>query len=272
MGGQQFLWTWNGEPIQIEIYNVDEMNLIVHATRTIHFSKARPYWFWRELMKPVYSWFDSHGIEKIVSIVGTVRRDWIEALKRNFNPKVFQLSETAWKAVYPLDLSLFQGWPERKTLGSGWSMETSDGVLVREMGAEEIPQIKEFIKDSWGDNPRKSLPLHLVGEWFFLDRATLLGGFVNGKLSWVRAMRYRREGIAGLAEFNSVDCQEPKVRQSIYSKMEEWARQVGYSKITYFIEQKLRDRALSYYDPPDVKVIALHDNYKIPMYEMEFIL
>ncbi|MBA7562298.1 hypothetical protein ES708_03950 [subsurface metagenome] len=263
--GMQFLHIWNNIPIQLELYQMNE--LTANAFRTIHFSKARPYWFWRELMKPVFSWMIERGIEKIISNISTERSDWVEALKRNFNPKVVPVNENTWGAIYPLDLAIFKGWPDRKTLGKNWNIE-QDNILVREMSENEIPRVKQFIDLSWKDNPRKALPLEMLEQQYFLDKATILGYFLNGKMTGISTLRYRKDGTVNLTAY----APQPSIPHEVLFKFRdityEWARLVGYSKLTSFIEKKLLDRNPGIYDHPGYKVVT-HTQYRTTMYELE---
>lgn len=234
IGNIQFLHELNGQPIHFEIYQAEGDKL--HITRTMHLSKGRPYWFWREIMKPIFQHFADHGTTELNSLIVTDYTEWVDSLKTNYKAQIVPVKDKVWKAKYPLDMSIFTGWPARKTHGLGWRIDQSD-VLVKEGTAADLADVRAAIDNSWDQTTLyKDRALQMLDEWWTLDKATLLLGYAKNKLADVRMIRHRADKVSASTALMRLD---QEVAPIVDLASFQWQAEHGYQTATIFVDAAL---------------------------------
>ncbi len=195
----QFCLEFNGRPLQHEIVVRQPQSTTGIFTLTVHHTRERPAWFWREAEQPVYRMLRRHGLRSLESRTRSDRPDWIQSLKDNYGAAEVDRDALTTHLSFPFDMSRFTGWPTRRSVAPGWSIEAARR-RVWEATAEDFPAVRAALDGAWADRPdRRALTDRMLEEWWHLDRATLLLGAVDGELRDARLIRPRRPGVSSVS-------------------------------------------------------------------------
>ena len=234
----QMMLEFQGQPLQFELVLVPPQRATISLT--MHFTRERPHWFWREAERPIFQALRARGYQSVRARTRKDRPDWIDALKRNYGAVEVQELDAVKVLEFPLDLARFSGWPARRSAGVGWSWSGRGGVVVREMQAGEYSQIRDALGPLWGSaaNPAAQDAQRRMEEYWNLDRGTTLLGIVNGQLVQVHSFRERRPRVAsGVVHTRVTDPAADAAIRTIRQGFNVWAVQVGYDALTGFVPE-----------------------------------
>jgi hypothetical protein len=268
----QLVLEFNGRPLQFELVYLDPLHPTV--TLTFHMTRERPHWFWREAERPVFEALRARGYQHLWTRTRKDRPDWINALKLNYRATEVTELEHTKVLEFPLDTTLFQGWPARRSAGDAWSWTHAPTRLtVREMAPDELAGIRRDLAQSWGRKDHPALPnvRRICDEQWALDRATMLVAVRDGILVGAFSLRQRRETVvhsAVLTRFG--DPAADPVARLVYRGVCEWAHQVGYQTLTGMIPDAVYNsasfrRALQH---TRAQVVTRHTRFRTPMVEV----
>jgi len=259
----QLALEFQGRPLQFEFILLDQQQPTV--TFTVHLTRERPHWFWREAERPVFEALRARGHKSMLSRTRSDRPDWIAALKRNY--KAVELAQLERSAVleFPLDPATFTGWPSRKTAGPGWE-HSAAGVTLRELDPATAPAIDMWLRERWRFVPRGALALRMLQEWTFLDRAALFGVYKDGDLVDVQAVRHRRDTVSGSALLAPL--LDSDIRPGIQAGMKLWHQRVGYTETTQFIPEAAWENERMKAHVQGWEVVQRHEQFREPFYEI----
>lgn len=228
----QTVLEFNGEPLQMELilHDGDQATFSL----TMHLTRERPHWFWREAEAPAIQAMRRAGITQLRSFTRKDRPDWVQALKDNYGAvQVAELANTIHLS-FPLDgiEARFTGWPVRKALGFD---QTTARVRVWEATQADLPAVRTLVRSV--PAARRAIALRTLEEWYTLDRATLLLGALDGTLRYARLIRPRRGTVGALAWAGPIFDEPEQVL--VTAAIRAWARQAGYTTLTSFIPESL---------------------------------
>jgi hypothetical protein len=227
----QMALLFNGVPLQFELVNI--VGDTATFALTYHMSRERPHWFWREAERPVFEALKAVGVKKIQSRTRADRPDWIQALKDNYGAvETGEWDSKTKRLEYPLDLTIFKGWPARRLLGFDM---TTGPVRTWEATAADIPAMKVLAAQIPG--AQRQIALRMIDEWWHLDRATILLGSRNGNLRYIRAVRESRGTVAAIANLATLFDEVGQGAMGTHVKT--WARQVGYTALRSLFPSRL---------------------------------
>lgn len=223
---------YKGTPLQLEIFRLDGVSATVGFT--VHFTRERPHWFWREAEKPVFDALRVMGVNKLFSYTRSDRPDWIQSLKDNYG--AIEVSTTANNTVLEFPLTgYFQGWPQRRTAGAGWTWE-QDKLIVREATEAEIPDVLAMIDATYPVlSPQIPIAKKMVDWWWNLDKSALLIGIEDGVITHARLIRPRRGTVSGVGMISLAGA----LTGPFVDGMRAWQAAVGYTKGTMFIPERM---------------------------------
>lgn len=269
----QFCLEFQGRPLQHEKIRRDPNGLLATFALTVHHSRERPSWFWREAERPVFQLLLRSGIRFLQSRTRADRPDWIASLQANYGATVLGdwgpalPGEPLTKRLeFPVDLGVFTGWPTRKQVGFD---QTVGRVRVWEATAADLPALRQLIDDTV-PIARKPLAHRIAEEWWHLDRATLLLGARDGVLRYARVIRPRR-GTQGSLAFLSGMFDEPELEASAQLVLQ-WAKQAGYTMLSIFA----KPAALAAGSVPQMRqnrqarIVKEHTQFRERFTEIEF--
>ncbi len=212
-----------------------------HSRHLLLLDDARQFWFWRECARPAWEALSRAGHKTLRAWLSSqLLARWHPFYEHDLGGRVVQTTANGWKE-FEFDLpgtSRFPGWPERRTLGAGWSWtHGGSGVVVREMAAEELLDVRRDLAASWGGEAHPKLPevRRLLDEQWALDRATVLLAHLGGALARVYAVRPRRDAVAAYALFSRLsDVASDLAARVMFRGVCAWAQQVRYRTLTSF--------------------------------------
>ncbi|HJR01832.1 MAG TPA: hypothetical protein VKA83_09385 [Methylomirabilota bacterium] len=264
---------FNGVPLQHEII-VREDGGIATFSLTVHHSRERPSWFWREAERPVFEHLLNANVRHLQSDTRADRPDWIASLTANYGARVIGTARPdlegqpmVTRLDFPLDLGVFQGWPLRKRLGFD---QSTGAVRTWEATEADLPAVEQLIRETVPpDLGQRATALRMVQEWWHLDRATLLLGAQDGTLRYARMLRHRRPGVASLATVGGL-FDEPGMLQSS-RHVGAWAFRAGYTTLSSFVKQQLVDhpKMQAAFARGDARVVRTRADWKEPFVEVE---
>lgn len=237
----QFRLAFNGRALQHEIIQRDDTGFLATFSLTVHHSRERPSWFWREAERPVFAYLQERNVRFMQSRTRADRPDWIQSLQDNYGARVVG----PWPAPrqpgdpqtvrleFPLDASVFKGWPARHQVGLD---ELTGRVRTWEATPAELPAVRQLIDDTVPVGQR-AIALQVLEEWWHLDRATVLLGARDGVLRYARTIRHRRAGQASLAVLGAL-FDEPEQAQ-VTAAIRTWCQRAGYTTVSSFIPDRL---------------------------------
>lgn len=205
--------------------------------------------FWREIEKPVFERLQSMGVTTMSTLtLNKLLPYWEPILHEFYHAIPGRVSPLTTHFTYPLDVSVFKGWPNRKTVpGWSWSHDAA-GVVMREMSMNEYQTIEKELADSWGGETHPRLPLvrETLDEQWNLDRASILVAYVGDRLVGVFSVRSRRQkGEAHLAALaKDGDPVTSLLWRVIYRGVCEWAYAVGYTTLITLVPKAIEDSKL----------------------------
>jgi hypothetical protein len=239
---------WKDRILQIEIFHFNIDASTVGGGFTAHIDRTRPFWFWRQMSKPVLECLYGHGFESIMSSVRKDKVNWIDFLKVAYGHE--QLREAQDGFILRLKikdaLQRIGDWPARKTMGT-WKWEKG-GVMVREATESDFPAIKQAMDVSWGDSSRKALALTMLEDRWTLDKAALLLAFLDGEI--IDGRTYRERNDPTINVFTSL-FRWKEDKTSYETALEgyiEWQKAVGYKESSFVIESSLHENNKKYED------------------------
>jgi hypothetical protein len=237
----QLVLEYSGRPLQIEL--LEFFGDIPTIGLTVHLTRERPHWFWREAERPVFDALRDRGYTVLRSRTRNDRPDWIAALKQHYS--AVEIGQTSYGTLleYPLEApGVFQGWPVRKTAGPGWTW--TDGTLtIREATAADVPALRAHVTTAWGANQRVAVALQVLEEWWALDHATILLGTVAGQLMDVRLARFRKTRLAGNA--SATPWRADPTHGLMARGVATWLQTVGYDTASTFLPVELEGNQLA---------------------------
>lgn len=233
------VWTFQGQPLQYELIGFTQADTKAILTMTFHANRERPSWFYREAERPVFAALNTVGVRHLESYTRSDRPDWIQSLKDNYGAEDTGVVGSSDFGAYmlnrlefPLDLGRFTGWPARRQVGFDW---TRGRVRVREATAADHDAAKAFVQQEWTARGRGDLvgtTGRQFGEWWYLDRASLLLGLVDGAIREVTMVRPRRGAVAGLLQLSPLEDDAAQGPLSYGTAL--WMQQAGYATATKF--------------------------------------
>ena len=259
-----FILEFDGEPIQFESIYHDNQRVVIDLT--VHFMRERPHWFWRECEKPIFEKIIQNGFTSLESRARKDRPDWIEALKFNYQAKEIREEEKVKILQYPLDLSLFKGFPQRRILG--WSTKVDD-IYMREAVEEDFPAIEIFLGQSWKENAQRlTLVNRMLREWYCLDQATIILAFKGNDLIQVYMVRQRKDQLSSVSFLISLLTYKAQDFDLMSKAVREWQIQAGYKESSFWLNQngwaKMEPHALR----QGWEIHKLHKQFREPMVEL----
>lgn len=229
----QFCLEFNGRPLQHEIVLRQPQSSTGVFTLTVHHTRERPAWFWREAEQPVYRMLRRHGIRSLESRTRSDRPDWIQSLKDNYGAVEVDRDATTTHLSFPFDMSRFTGWPSRRSAGPAWALERGRTRLW-EAAEADLPAVQAALDAAWAGRPdRRQLTGRMLEEWYHLDRATLLLGAVDGALRDARLVRPRKAGVSAVSML--LPAADDAEQDALVLHSVRWMASAGYSTATMFI-------------------------------------
>jgi hypothetical protein len=209
-------------------------------------NRERSKWFWREAEQPVFAALKAMGVKSIQSRTRADRPDWIQSLKDNYNAvETGEWDSKTKRLEYPLDMTIFKGWPARRTAGPGWTWShAGSGLEIREMTAADFNAVYADVAQTWGGEAHPAVPnvRRILHEQWHLDRATVLVAYRAGELVGVFSLRPRRQQVVHSAICSRYGDPEAHVMwRMMYRGVCEWAYTVGYTTLTGMIPQPVWD-------------------------------
>lgn len=262
----QLVLEFNSSPLQLEIIQQIHDNPVIEYT--VHFTRERPHWFWRECERPIFELFKKKGFEYIHSRARKDRPDWVNSLIKNYNATITAEYEKVYLMKFPLDLSIFKGWPERKTLGPEWQWR-SGSYTVEEAS---ITGLADIIQSSWGTHPRGTLALRMLYEWWNLDRATLLVAKKNDVIVDIRAIRHRKDDLCATGFLTPRKLLTVEDTRAIAPGMLLWQKAAGYNRTSLFLEKAIYEQGrVPSGDFTDFgyQIVRERNDFRIPQVELE---
>ncbi len=226
-----FVWEYKGKIIQYECAKLG-LDGKCYMGHTIHIDHARPHQFWRESQEPVWKALKDAGYTGVHALIRKEHKDyWLPVVMALYNMKQTGETEKAILVEYSTTDTKFQGWPERRTLGPDW--EYRDGNLVV-TEAKDMAEISAWVREKWKNSSRLPMMETILDTWYNLDFATCLVTRDSGTIVDVRLIRSRNKTKAGIGILIPM-AEIPDVADTA---SHEWARKVGYEKITSMITEK----------------------------------
>ena len=264
----QTVLEFGDQPLQFEL--ITRQDDQATFSLTMHLTRERPHWFWREAEAPVVTALGAQGVARLRSFTRSDRPDWIQALKDNYGAvEVAQRANTVHLEFSMNEmLQRIQGWPARRRVTTG----TAGTLTLREGTAADLPAL-----DAWIDRElasgRAAISKRVVREWYALDRAALLLVEDAGSLLAAQCLRARRGTTAGwsyLGNLARLGVQNAAVRDLVTA----WSRLEGYTRLTTFVPQVLAEMA-----PIQAAIaawgagmVAVHTQFREPFVELEVLL
>jgi hypothetical protein len=239
---QTLSWEFKGRLIQTESLrlkpdNSVEIGTAVHLT---HRSAA----FWREAERPIFKRLHKLGITTLSTLtLNSLLKYWKMIIEDHYKGKAGRVSPLTTQFTYPLDLTVFKGWPKRRTAGPDWRYEVEDTVF-REMQPEELPTVLDEIRKMHRSG--ESVANHL-DEKYTLDRASVLLGTKDGKLVTIRAIRQNstNPNKGNYSIYNRMSAgREEKVARLVSNL---WFQQLGYEKVVAFYTEMQKPTGVGSY-------------------------
>lgn len=266
--GMAMALEYKGTPLQIEILKIDGPTVTMGFT--VHFTRERPHWFWREAEQPVFDALRSLGFSKLQSFIRKDRSDWVKNLEINYGAIETGGTQTLTKLEMPLD-GHFKGWPERRTMGAGWTWQR-DGLIVREGTEDDFPGLMAFL-DSTYEATSTQLPIvkRMVDWWWNLDRAAMLIGVEGGDITHVRMIRHRRGTVSSVGMVSRAGA----LTGPFIDGMRAWQAGVGYTKGTMFVPDRIASaaevqQAMAATQAKGTRVLGTHTKFREPFVEIEW--
>lgn len=266
--GMAMALEYKGIPLQIEILKIDGPTVTMGFT--VHHTRERPHWFWREAEKPVFDALRAMGFTKLQSFIRRDRADWVENLKINYGATEQGGTPELIKLEMPLD-GHFQGWPARRTMGAGWTYPEG-GLIVREADESDLPAIISFLDSSYGaQSERLSIVKKMLDWWYNLDKATILIGIEGGEIEHVRVIRHRRGTVSSVGLVSKGG----SVSGPFINGMRTWQAGVGYTKGTMLVPEKIMGAqdiqdALNITQAKGTTIVKTHTQFRENFVEIEW--
>jgi hypothetical protein len=231
-----FLWEWNGKPLQFEALFLGTQG-DVYLGYTVHLTRERPHWFWRELERPLWRWVREAGFTYVGSLLRADRSFWLPVLKENYKAEVVEdkVNEQFIPLRLPARDDVFQGWPARRTAGPDWSL-TFGNITFREATEADFPAIADSIATNFKRLSRRDIVEEILDAWWHLDRAAILLGYENGALKYARAVRTRRGNDANISMLNPISRSVGNLTATY--AFGQWLKALGYETVTSFIPEE----------------------------------
>jgi len=264
------MWELDGEPIQFEVTMLgpDETAYMGYL---VHFSRGFAQWVWGACEVPVFKWLVERGYKKFRSLIRKNRTFRIPRLQKVYD--VQQVGETPNFVRLEWDLAgkALAGFPERRTAGVGWEY-TYKNVWFREMQDADLADVQEAIRAEFaranirnGDTAAK-----MLADRWRLEKASVLLGYVNGTIRFVRVAREREGEQAAVATLNPLLVNSESRIVSYVSLM--WLRLLGYKSGVMFVpaNQYRSPKMVRYLDEVTsyMKVHSVNPHYDGPVYEV----
>lgn len=259
---QMLAWDFNGKLVQTESLRLLP-NGSVEVGTSVHLMK-RSGMFWREAERPVFERLATLGVTTMSTLTLTkLLKYWKPIIKGFYKGEVGRVSPLTTQFTYPLDLSVFRDWSERRTAGPNWSYKLGH-LTFREMHSDELLTIMSAITRMYKTSANGVVSAQLLEEKYTLDKASVLLGFSNDDLFMVRSIRPREKADHGNHTIHHTVARN--VEQSLGSLVAHlWFKALGYRKATIF----LRDAQIKH--PQIALVNKAHDAAKIFSFEWSFV-
>ena len=258
----QLVLEHEGRPLQMELILVNGDRAMF--SYTMHFTRERPHWFWREAERPIFEKLKAAGVTRIHSRTRKDRPDWIQVLKDNYGA----VDDGAWddktvrlKFDPETALNRMQGFPARRRV---------DGIpLLREGSEADLIAVEALLEEL--PAAQREPMRRTMREWWHLDRASLLLLHDDtGALRAARMIRHRRGTVAGFLLPTAMKT-TPGYETKFTDAVKAWARGAGYSTLTGFTPSRLmehpRVKAL-YQAAGGVRIVKEHSRFREPMTEI----
>ena len=226
-----FVWEYKGEVLQYEGTRLG-LDRRCYFGHTVHIDHARPHWVWRESQKPVWDALQAAGYDYVISAVRRDREAWLPIILDMYKGTMRATTDHAFLIEFDVrHQEIFQGWPERRTLGPDWQYVEGD-VVVKE--ATDYEAIKAYLVEHWRGRSRVKLILEMLDRWWTLDRASIIVGYQADKLVYVRLARQRGKATkASMGALTRVTPGQEALTRGFFT----WLKAVGYEDATYFVPE-----------------------------------
>lgn len=264
---QCLAWEYKRRLIQTESLRLRPDNSVEIGT-SVHVMK-RSGAFWREIEKPVFERLAALGVNMVHTFtLNTLLKYWKPIIVEFYKGSSSRVSPLTTQFSYPLDLSVFTGWPERRSAGANWEY-SAEGMTFREMSVKDLPTVlKELrVMHRLGESAADQLD-----EKFMLDRGAVLLGYKDGVLTTIRAIRPHRtksdKGVYSL--YNKItNSREEKITRWVFNI---WAQLLGYKTIITFINEdhKTKSQIGKYVESQeDLRVAQTYTEFGMKWYVLE---
>lgn len=261
-----FVWDYNGRMLQYESVTLG-LDGKCYLGHTVHIDHTRPHWFWRESQKPVWNALAAAGYSLIRSSLRRDRETWLPHVLEMYQGKRLLDLPKAFVIEFRTDADVFQGWPERKTLGPDWQYTEGDVVVTE---TQNIGPLQSWLHEKWKDSTRLPMIMNILDRWYNLDKATCLLTHKAGQLVDVRVVRFRRNTTAA----RSILVPVVGVPDESHRGCHAWAKQAGYTKLTSMITERDDQREVfkQIYSKFDYKVVKTSKYPRYTFVERELTL
>jgi hypothetical protein len=210
------------------------------------------------------------GFTYVQSAVAKNLTLWAGVLREHYKAQITDLhpQNKHLKVQIPVDMTIFSGFPERKTLGPDWKIEYGN-LIVREGTEEDLKKLKRVTPMLFRQLPGQALAAKIMDEFYYLDRGTLLIGEVNGKIRHARIVRHRREGMAAVSYLTPL-WKGQEHRAFIWAAAK-WVSEAGYSTVTSFVPETEWDSPAfqSFLRHGHIRLVQKHLGFDSPLYEVQ---
>jgi hypothetical protein len=265
------IWELDGQPIQFEAITLGPSET-VYINYLVHFKRTYAQWVWGACETPVRDWLTERGYKVLRSMMRKERAAYrLERTKKVYDLKQIGEAGNYVRLEWALQSDTLPKFPARKTAGIGWEY-TYKNVWFREMKDSELATVQDAIREMFtaaglknGDDAA-----NLLAERYRLEKATVLLGFTNGKIAFVRTAREREPGQAAVANLNPLVLNNESRIMSYVGLM--WVRLLGYTSAVMFIPAwQYRSPKMKAYlaqIAPYMTTFEEHPHYDGPVYEV----